>query len=149
MVRYVIHLLHVRAIRYLLAGGTGAVVHIGTVFVLSHLLEINYRIATVCGFFLAMGVSFTLQKFFTFRDGSKDRIVVQSSLYLILATFNFSANLGLMYLLVERVGLWPAVAQGATAATIAIWSYLAYSRLFKTRTTGVNVDLVLEEDVEK
>lgn len=124
-------LLSYKLVRYLISGGTGAVVHIGTVFVLTHLFSVWYRYATIIGFLCAVGISFTMQKFFTFSDMQKNTVGMQSSLFFIIGTINFFANSFLMYLFVEHAGLIPVFAQVVTALTIALWSFFAYARLFR------------------
>ncbi len=138
MVRIVLSFVEYKLVRYLLAGGTGAAVHIGVVFVLTHLFDVWYRIATLTGFLLSFFISFVLQKFWTFRDASVDRVRRQMTVFFSVAVLNFFMNLGLMIVFVEYVGLWPTFAQACASALIAIESFLIYSVIFK-RTTVANV----------
>ncbi len=134
-----------RPIRFLISGGIGAVVHIGMVFVLVHLLSVWYRYATIIGFLSAVGLSFVMQKFFTFRDERKEVLRVQSSLFLLIASFNLVLNSTLMYIFVEHAKLMPVIAQIATALLIALWSYYAYNKLFRSRQYA----MPLEDDLKE
>ncbi len=120
-----------KIIRYLFSGSVGAFVHIGTVYLLTHVLFVWYQYATITGFFLALGVSFAMQKFFTFQDGRTNVLTFQSSLFASVALINLVFNSGLMYLFVEKSQLPPAIAQVCTALILAISSFLLYSKIFK------------------
>lgn len=125
-------LLNLRPLRYVLAGAIGASVHIGTVFVCTHLFPIWYLLATILGFFLAFIVSFSLQKFFTFRDTRTSLLASQSSIFLGITIGNFISNTILMYMFVDMLGFIPTIAQFFTSGTIALWSYFAYKFLFNS-----------------
>ncbi len=58
-----------KLIRYLISGGTAATLHLTIVFILTEFTALWYLYATSIAFVIALGVSFSLQKFWTF--GSK------------------------------------------------------------------------------
>lgn len=124
-----------RPVRYLFAGAIGASVHIGTVYILAHLLGLWYVYATTVGFLIALCVSFTLQKFFTFRDCRTSIILPQSSFFVFVAITNLTLNNFLMFLLVEYLIPIPALAQFFTSALVATWSYVAYTFIFTENAT--------------
>lgn len=120
-----------RKVRYLFSGSIGASVHVGTVYLLTHILNEWYLYATLIGFLCAFGVSFMLQKFFTFGDHRIHTLPLQSSIFFLVSSTNFFINGVLMFLFVEKIGLFPAPAQIASSLILAIWSYLIYARLFR------------------
>lgn len=121
-------------IRFLIAGGTSAVVHIGIVFIATHIFSVWYLFATIIGFLCAVGINFTMQKFFTFRDTQAKAVHIQSFLFFLVSSINLIVNSALMIFFVEYAGLQPVIAQISTSALIAIWSYLIYKKLFHVET---------------
>ncbi len=119
-------------IRFLISGGLSAVIHIGTVFILSHVLSVWYLYATTIGFISAVGFNFVMQKFFTFRDGDTNALRRQFFLFFTVASMNLIVNGTLMFFFVERVSLAPILAQISTSVIIAVWSYIVYGKLFNT-----------------
>lgn len=135
--RALIHtFLSYKVIRFLISGGLSATIHIGTVFVLNHLLGIWYLYATAFGFLCAVVFNFIMQKFFTFQNTQTQTMHHQSIVFFCVALINFTMNGALMVFFVERIGLIPVIAQIVVALIIAVWSYIAYGRLFRVQSSN-------------
>jgi putative flippase GtrA len=126
-----------KLVRFIISGGIGATVHLGVVFILTHVFGVWYLYATSAGFMLAIGVSFVLQKFWTFQNVTTDLVHKQGTMFTGVAVFNFILNGFLMSIFVENFGLMPVVAQAGTSVLIAFESFLAYSLLFREQGGGV------------
>jgi putative flippase GtrA len=87
--------------------------------------------ATSIAFLVAFFVSFSLQKFWTFRDKSRDRISKQLLGYLANGLVGLYLNGWLMKLLVEDYALWHLLAQILVSAVIALQNFLVYRIIFK------------------
>lgn len=123
---------HRRTLKYLVAGSTAAVVDVGLLYVFTDLLHIWYIISAVIAFVFAFCVSFTLQKFWTFRDGSVSDIHVQLGKYLVAAILNLILNTALMYLFVDVFHVWYIFSQIIIGLTIAVGSFFVYKKfIFK------------------
>jgi len=118
-----------RIIKYLIAGGTAALVDLSLLYVLTDLLGFWYLFSTSLAFAAAFFVSFFLQKFWTFRDNGKERIYQQLGAYLAVALTNFCLNALLMYALVDGFKVWYLFAQVIAGGSIACESYLIYKFL--------------------
>ena len=116
-----------------MSGGAGAIVHLGILYVLVHLFAMWYLIATSLAFLVAVGVSFTLQKFWTFQNTATAQLHTQGIAFLLVSTANFFINGLCMYLLVDGVHLPPIVAQFITSALIAIEAFVVYSFIFRSK----------------
>jgi putative flippase GtrA len=110
--------------RFLISGSIGAVVNLGLLFSLTSWLELWYLASAVIAFIVAMFASFTLQKFWTFRDNNLDRVSNQFRFFVSIAVFNLGLNTLLMYLFVDGTGLHYLLAQVFAGGLIAIWSFL-------------------------
>jgi len=118
-----------RIVRFFIAGGTATAVNLGTLYALVHVAGLWYLTSSVIAFFMGFVVSFTLQKFWTFRDHRTDVVGHQLAVYLGIVLFNLLLNTALVYALVEYVGLSPILAQALAALTIAAEGYFAYRLL--------------------
>lgn len=115
-------------VRYLLAGGTSTAVDLGLLYVLTEYASWWYLASATAAFSVAVLISFTLQKFYTFRhrDASRGVVATQSALFLTLQFTNIGINTLLMYALVEWAGLHYFLAQIIAAAAIAVGSFFVY-----------------------
>ncbi len=115
-----------RAMRYLVAGGASAAVHLCVLFTLTRILGVWYVFSTSIGFLTAFFVSFVLQKFWTFQDKGRERLHRQLALYFAVAVCNLFLNAGLMYLLVGVWGIGYLFAQIVVSGGIALESFFVY-----------------------
>jgi len=115
-----------RIARFLIAGGTATAVNLATLYALVHFAGLWYLLSSVIAFFMGFVVSFTLQKFWTFKDHRTDVVGKQLVVYLGIVLFNLLLNTALVYVLVEYVGFSPIFAQALAALTIAVEGYFAY-----------------------
>lgn len=124
-----------RIIRYLLSGGTAAATNIITLFLIVHFAQVYYLYATILAFAFSIIVSFTMQKFWTFRDLPMHDAHQQFMRYLLVIGANLALNTALMYVLVETAGMWYLSAQLLTTAIIAIIGYFGYRHfVFRERS---------------
>lgn len=118
-----------RVVKYIVAGGTAASVDIGSLYVIKGLLDVPLIPAVAISFLIAFCVSFILQKFWTFKDMSVDRVHTQAIQYFIVAAINFFLNIILMYGLVELAQVWYLGAKVIVSGAIAFSSFFVY-RIF-------------------
>lgn len=115
-----------RVLRYIAAGGMGAVANLGVLYVLTEFLHVWYLFSSVIGVCSGFAVSFVLQKFWTFRNMALDRVHVQLPLHLLLSLSNLVLNTFLMYVLVDYVRIWYMLAQIIVAGALACANYSVY-----------------------
>ncbi|MBI3634359.1 MAG: GtrA family protein [Candidatus Yonathbacteria bacterium] len=109
--------------RYVVAGGTAAIVDLGLLYIFTSYIGFHYLLSVVIAFAGAFLVSFTLQKFWTFRDHSIQNIHRQSIVYLVVSLGNFFLNTYLMYIFVEKINIHYLVAQVFVGGIIACLSF--------------------------
>lgn len=113
-------------IKYFIAGVTAATTNLVLLFVLTEFFNIWYLISASLAFIVAFSVSFYLQKFWTFRDKSKDKDHKQKAGYFIVAIVNLGINAVGIYALVEWLDIHYLLAQIITGVLIAVYSYAIY-----------------------
>ena len=98
-------------IRYIISGGTSAFFNLATFFCLYHFLHIYYLFASIIAFILAFFVSLILQKFWTFRDHSRENMHIQIGKYFLASIFGLAINTGLLYIFVDGLHAHPLIGQ--------------------------------------
>ncbi len=116
----------VKLARYVVSGGTAAFVDLFLLFVLTSLAHIWYLASAIVAYIVAFGVSFTLQKYWTFRDRSSDRVRTQAAVYFFISGANLCINTGLVYIFVDVAHINYLLSQVIAAAIVACESYFAY-----------------------
>ncbi len=123
------NLLKHKATKYLISGGAATAVNLGTVYVLTDWFSVYYLISSVVGFVLAICVSFTLQKFWTFENHSRDFIHWQALIFLTTALTGLMLNTILVYSLVQYLSQHYLLAQILSGVVIAILNFFTYQKL--------------------
>lgn len=128
-------------VRFLIGGGTAAVTHLALLYVFHAWLNFWYLYASALAFCVALGVSYSMQKFFVFRHMEVRGMGAQFAQFATLAVINLWLNISLMYLFVSVQGMHYLAAQILTLAAIAVWSFLLYRFvIFKKRSDPSNAD---------
>lgn len=132
-----------KLIRYLISGGTAALVNWGTLFLLVHLGNMYYVHASILSFIASIGVSFAMQKFWTFRDNLVHDIHIQFTRYLVVILVSLLLNTALIYFLVEKVHVWYMFAQVIATILVAITNFFCYKHfVFSARTSLKDLEIL-------
>ncbi len=131
---------YIKVLRYLISGGSAAIVHLSFLYIFTHYLGIWYVISTVMAFLIAFVVSYIMQKFWTYTDHSLDAWKSQMATYFfIIITTNVGLNMLLLYVAVEHLHAHYLLAQIVISGLIAVMNYFLYQiYVFKKSHGGVN-----------
>ncbi|MDO8589694.1 MAG: GtrA family protein [bacterium] len=122
-------ILNHRAIRYLISGGSAAVINLTMLFILVHFFYMWYLLASVVAFIVAVAVSFMMQKFFTFNDYTKEKIRQQSLVYLGIQILNLGVNALLLYISVDMLHIHYLISQFFVLGLVAVYSFFVFKYL--------------------
>ena len=126
---------HKKFFKFIISGGIATAVDVILLFVFKDYLGLHYLIAASLAYVFAFILSFILQKFWTFDDQRRDDMYRQACWYFAVCTANLGFNAILMYVLVDRAGIWYILAQLIACAIIALWSFLVYNHyIFSKRS---------------
>ena len=84
--------------KYIVSGGTAALVDLSVLNLLDN-LGIHYILSVNIAFIIAFGVSFSLQKYWTFRDSKEGKTHHQAFIYLIVSIVNAFLNTTIIHFL--------------------------------------------------
>ncbi len=114
-------------IKFFFAGASAAFINLLFLIIFHGWFKWGLVLSTSLAFLLSFFLSFTLQKFWTFRNYHYDRITIQFALYIINALIGLSVNGYLMYFLVNRWGLWYLLAQVVVNVLIGLYNFFIYN----------------------
>jgi len=88
--------------KYVVSGGTAACVHLGTLHILDSYTNLYYVISVNIAFLIAFTVSYSLQKYWTFKDNAKG-LEAQKQLvkFFVVSLFNLVLNTIIVVVLME------------------------------------------------
>ncbi len=122
-------------VRYGIVGVCGGAIQTSMLYLWVDILHLEtyYLLGTSTGFCLALGVTFTLQKYWTFKDSVRENIKKQFYSYTIIAIINLGLNVFLLHLsktILEMLGLnffqtWYLIAQVLIVGILAACSFVA------------------------
>ena len=127
---------HKKIIRYVISGGSATVANLLGFYLLSHVL--HYLLASAFALLISTSVSFTLQKFWTFQDNSREKMVQQFSMYMVVILGGLVFNTFLMWLLVDGFGVWKLLAQFITNGAMAVGNFFLYRELVFKKSTPLS-----------
>lgn len=110
-------------IRFGVTGLLGVLTQLVTLYVLTEWAHLWYIHSAVCAWLVAFGVSFGLQRRWTFgrqgRAGAAGQLVAFVALFLA----NMGINAALLYALVDLLGAPYLIAQFGLLVLIAVWNF--------------------------
>lgn len=120
-------------IRYIIGGGTSAVVNLTSFFFFNSIIHIHYILSSILAFTIAFFVSLIFQKFWTFRDHSTENMHIQGFFYLLSSLLGLGMNTFILYICVHYFLLPPLLGQfiaGILTAccTFPISKYFIFNR---------------------
>lgn len=125
---------HTRFFRFFFSGGAALGADLVFLYLFTEIFGIWYLASAIVAFILAFTVSFTLQKFWTFGDHSREGLHTQIGIYFLVSVVNLALNTLLVFIFVEWAGLFYLFAQIVASALIAIESFFIYQRfIFKKK----------------
>ena len=126
-------------IKFLIAGGFAGATDLVFLFLFHGVFKWQIVISTSLAFIFSFAVSFTLQKFWTFRNFSNDKVISQFILYILNAFIGLNLNGFFMHLLVNEYQVWYILAQIMVNLVIGFYNFLIYkSIVFKIGKNEIN-----------
>jgi len=123
---YAFCLRHKSVVKFSVAGGLASITDLILLYIFHDPLGIDIVVSTTLAFLLSFVVSFSLQKFWTFRDYSRGRMTGQLFLYLLNAVIGLNLNGFLMHLLVNRYEVWYLLSQVIVIGVIGLGNFVVY-----------------------
>lgn len=128
MKRFTKHLI----VRYIISGGTSAVINLGVLSFLYYIQNVYYLYAAIIAFTVSFLVSLVLQKFWTFEDRSRENVHIQIGKYLLSSLFGLSLNTLFLYILVDHFHFFVYIGQMIAGGLVAcITFFISRKFIFK------------------
>lgn len=120
-----------RVMRFVAAGSFAALVNLAILYFATAYGHIWYLYSAILSFVLSQGVSFLLNKFWTFQNRALAGSHIQLSFHFLVALINLGVNTILLYFFVDKLGIWYMLAQIFSSVIIAFESYFAYRWIYR------------------
>lgn len=117
-----------RVMRFGISGGISAATNLFLLYMLTT-IGIWYVTSAALAYALSIGVSFLLQKFWTFNQTGTDNVVRQLGLYTLVQLANVLAYTAGVYALVAYAGLWYLAAAFVMLVVLAFSSFFIFKKL--------------------
>jgi putative flippase GtrA/ADP-heptose:LPS heptosyltransferase len=124
-----------RIVRYIISGGTSAVINLVVFYVLNLEIGVYYITASILSFAAAFFVSFTLQKFWTFKSHETETHK-QMIMYLGNSLFGLGLNTSILFICVHFLQILPLFGQIIAGALTAFCTF-QISRNFVFRCSPI------------
>ncbi len=106
----------VQLAKYLVVGAIGYIVNLGVYSLLLNLANLNYLLAAIGAFTVAVSNNYLLNRYWTFRD-ERGHFAYQGMRFLLVSIVSLGANLLVLHLLVEA-GWGKIVSQAAAVVLV-------------------------------
>ncbi len=116
-------------VRYVISGGTAAVVNLSLFFLLHTIWHFYYITASIIAFVVSFLISLVLQKFWTFQDHSLHKFHHQVGKYLLTSLFGLVIDIIVLFVCVEYFRFY-ALAGQIVAGVITAGCTFSLSRHF-------------------
>lgn len=125
-------------IKFFCSGTLAATVDLVALFIFHGLLGWGIVVATSVAFIFSFAVSFTLQKLWTFRNYSQQRLPRQLILYFGSAFITMYFNGLGMHTLVNKIGIWYLLSQIIVNIALGIFNFFSYKFIVFRKTVDEN-----------
>lgn len=120
---------YIQIIRYIFAGGIATASNLLILFVGVHYFNLWYLTGSIIAFCCAVIISYSLQKFFVFKNYSTENMHAQFINFFIFNLIMLGVNTLLMYTFVDIIGVWYLLAQALSAVIGACINYIYFSKV--------------------
>ncbi len=117
---------HKAVVKFIFAGGLAGGTDLVLLYIFHGLFGLGLVFSTSAAFILSFLVSFTLQKFWTFRNFRQDKMVGQLFIYILNAFIGLNLNGFFMHTLVRKYAIWYLLAQIIVNLMIGVWNFIIY-----------------------
>ncbi len=128
-----------KIMRYVISGGMATITNVLFLYIFTDLIGFWYVLSAVIAYLISFIVSFTMQKYWTFRDSSNDRMNSQILFYVILNIVNLGLNTLGIFLFVHFGHIYYLLAQIIVSVLIATESFFIYRLVFKSKEVSIGV----------
>ena len=117
--------------RYVISGVLATSANLFVTYALTDFLGIWYVLSSVVGFFVALSISFTLQRFWTFQHSGLARMHIEAVQFISVALGGLMFNAASVFILVEYAHVHYLFAQFTIGLFIAIGNFVFYHIIFR------------------
>lgn len=116
---------YVQFYRYIVVGGSAAVLNISIYNILITISSMNYEIAGFIGYMTGFLLNFTFSKKWVFKNTS-EKYVHQVAVFLTIALIGLFINNSVLYIFVHHFGINKSIAYFIATGVAFLWNFSAH-----------------------
>lgn len=109
-------------LRYAIVGGTGAIVDLGALYILTEYFNLYYLYSTTTAFIVSALLNFYFNRRWTFKSSGNTK--KQLLIFSFVATSGVVLNGFIMYILVDWLKIYYMLAKVFSVGIVTIWNFL-------------------------
>lgn len=109
-------------LRYAVVGGTGAIVDLGALYILTEFFHLYYLWSTTLSFIVSALLNFYFNRRWTFKSSGNTK--KQLLIFSFVATSGVVLNGFIMYILVDWLKIYYMLAKVFSVGIVTIWNFL-------------------------
>lgn len=113
---------------YIVCAGIATVVDFLFLYALTEFFGLHYLISAAIAYVFGMTTNYTLNKIYNFKNKSSE-VKKQFLLFIFVALIGLGLNQIILYILVERFGLWYIFAKAVGVLIVMIWSFYGHKKI--------------------
>ena len=121
----------IQFIRYFFVGGIAAVVNIGSLYIFSSILLINYIVGNIFAFILGLVVNYLLSKKYVFTKSNSLNKFFEFVMYSIIGVLGLLFDTFMLWLFTSKIGLYYMLSKIISTMLTFVWNFLARKILYK------------------
>lgn len=129
-----------KTFRFLASGGTATFVNISSLYFFVRFLHLWYIIASIFAFLCGFLISFSLQKFWTFEDLSKENIKKQFIMFFFTVLIGVILNTSIVYVCVGYFTMNYILGQFIAGVFIAIMNFFIYQKIIFKKNVKLEIN---------
>lgn len=115
------HDTRIQLLRYIFVGGAATVVDMGSLYIFTSIIGLNYLISAAIAFILGVTANYLLCVAWIFE--STGRVKREIILFLVIGVGGLILNEVIIWLLVEEVGLYYMLAKAVAVVIVLVWNF--------------------------
>jgi putative flippase GtrA len=123
---------HKSIVKFIVAGCLATGTDLLLLYIFHGVVHLGLVLSTSLAFILAFLISFSLQKFWTFRNYRPDKMAGQLCWYMLNALLGLYLNAVAMHTLVNKFQVWYLLSQVIVNLLLGVWNFLVYKFIIFT-----------------
>ncbi len=122
--------------KFAIVGAIGTLVNILVLYIFTEFFKVFYIISEIFAFFSSSVNNYLLDKYWTFQEDLKEKIVPKYFQFVIISLISLTVNLSILYIAVEYFNYWYVFAEVGAILIVFLINFVG-NKLWTFRTKPI------------